>query len=460
MTQKTYTSYKDSGIEWLGTIPKHWEDSHLKRVCKLIKDGTHASIPRVDKGFPLLSVRNIVNNEFINLEDDSCISKKDYLSITKSFKVEEGDIQLAIVGATMGKVAVVKKLKPFATQRSIATIRVHQKYLNNRYLFYFMRGEKFQNFLWNNTNYSAQPGIYLGTIEMINVFIPPKKEQHQIAHYLDVKTKAIDKKIQLLQQQITQYKAYRKSLINAVVTGKRLVKDNTTIAIKASKTKDSGISWIGKIPKHWEVKRIKDIFNISRGRAIGKTELKSNGKYPVYSSQTKNNGILGYIDSYDFNANLLTWTTDGVNAGTVFIRKGKFNCTNICGTLIVKNNSILSLKYMEYAVQESTKHNKRIDTNGAKIMSNEMSVINTMLPPKKEQQEIANYLDRTTKTIDKIVENLQTQISTLQELRKTLINDVVTGKVSILHTQEAKDAGERYEEDAAMERKLHTLRRL
>ena len=201
---------------------------------------------------------------------------------------------------------------------------------------------------------------------------------------------------------------------------------------KTVKLKNSGIEWIGEIPAHWDLVRIKDIFSISRGRVIAKTELKTDGKFPVYSSQTKNNGVLGFINSFDFNADLLTWTTDGVNAGTVFRRKGKFNCTNICGTLIPIYKKRISLEYFTYSVQESTKHNKRIDTNGAKIMSNEMSVIDIVFPPLKEQTAIANYLDEQTGKIDAIVSNIETQIDTLKELRKTLINDVVTGKIKVV----------------------------
>src|SRR5690606_9731913 len=143
--------------------------------------------------------------------------------------------------------------------------------------------------------------------------IPDEKEQTRLANFLDTKTSVIDKKIKLLQQKIKHYKAYRKTLINEAVT-KGLDKN--------VQLKNSNINWLEKIPEHWEVRRIKDVFTISRGRVIAKTELKDNGKYPVYSSQTKNKGILGYIDTFDFNSNLLTWTTDGVNAGTVFIREG------------------------------------------------------------------------------------------------------------------------------------------
>ncbi len=136
------------------------------------------------------------------------------------------------------------------------------------------------------------------------------------------------------------------------------------------------------------------------------------------------------LGGQSFDKDLLTWTTDGANAGTVFRRKGKFNCTNVCGTLIPKRRN-LDLDYVVYALQESATHNKRIDTNGAKIMNNEMAVINIAFPPLKEQTKIANYLDNKTQTIDKIVSNINTQIQTLKELRKTLINDAVTGKIKI-----------------------------
>ena len=99
---------------------------------------------------------------------------------------------------------------------------------------------------------------------------------------------------------------------------------------------DSGIEWIGKIPNDWKIVQVKNLFNIGRGRVISQEELIEDGKYPVYSSQTKNNGCLGYISTYDFDRTQITWTTDGANAGTIFLRSVKHNCTNVCGTLNLK----------------------------------------------------------------------------------------------------------------------------
>ncbi|WP_239758632.1 restriction endonuclease subunit S [Tenacibaculum finnmarkense] len=393
-----YKKYKNSGIDWLlDEIPNHWETKRIKDLCKMQSGFYISANDFQDEGFPIYG-----GNGFRGFSKDYN-HNGEYTLIGRQ-------------GALCGNVNYAKG-KFWATEHAIV---VYEKKRINKFWF----GELLR--LMNLNQYSlsaAQPGLSVEKIKRLKLpFIPKLKEQTEIANYLDAKTQTIDKKVKLLSEKISTYKDYRKTLINQTVT-KGLDKN--------VKLKNSGINWIGEIPKHWEVKRIKDIFLISRGRAIGKTELKDKGLYPVYSSQTKNKGVLGYINTFDFNANLLTWTTDGVNAGTVFIREGKFNCTNICGTLIPNENPKLSLEYMAFAVQESTKHNKRIDTNGAKIMSNEMAVINILVPPLKEQQAIANYLDAKTQTIDTIIKNIENQITTLKELRKTLINEVVTGNVKI-----------------------------
>lgn len=188
--------------------------------------------------------------------------------------------------------------------------------------------------------------------------------------------------------------------------------------------KDSGIEWIGEIPEEWKLVSIRQIFNIGRGRVISTTELENSG-YPVYSSQTKNNGILGYIKTYDFDISQLTWTTDGANAGTVFLREGKHNCTNVCGTLQPKNQKIF-LRYMKYALGYIAFYHKRVDINGAKIMNNEMAAITTILPPLSEQQKIATFLDEKCGAIDDIIKKTEQSIEEYKKLKQSVITEAVT----------------------------------
>jgi type I restriction enzyme S subunit len=94
------------------------------------------------------------------------------------------------------------------------------------------------------------------------------------------------------------------------------------------KYKISKFQWFDEIPEHWIEGKIKYLFEISRGRVISQLEVKPEAKFPVYSSQTKNDGCLGYIDTFDYEGEMLTWTTDGANAGSVFQRKGQFKLGN------------------------------------------------------------------------------------------------------------------------------------
>ena len=180
-----------------------------------------------------------------------------------------------------------------------------------------------------------------------------------------------------------------------------------------------------KIPAEWDLKKVKYLFHIGRGRVISQEELMDNGLYPVFSSQTQNNGCLGYINTFDFDCDQLTWTTDGANAGTVFIRSGKHNCTNVCGTLQpIKDQT--NLKFSHYALQYATQFHKRPDTNGAKIMNNEMAEISFALPAECEQFKIIEYLDHETAKIDSLIAKQEKLIELLKEKRQAVISHAVT----------------------------------
>lgn len=189
--------------------------------------------------------------------------------------------------------------------------------------------------------------------------------------------------------------------------------------------KDSGIEWIGEIPADWNIVQVRYLFKIGRGRVIAQTELQDDGMYPVFSSQTKDNGCLGYINTYDFDVSQLTWTTDGANAGTVFLRSGKHNCTNVCGTLQPLNSEI-DLTFQKYALEHIAYYHKRADTNGFKIMNNEMADIHTILPPLKIQRRIADYLDRKCGQIDAIIARQQEVIEKLKAYKLSVITEAVT----------------------------------
>lgn len=149
-------------------------------------------------------------------------------------------------------------------------------------------------------------------------------------------------------------------------------------------------------PDGVEFVKLGDVCKISRGKVYSKKYLAEHiGEYPVYSSQTANDGILGKIGTYDCDGKFLTWTTDGAYAGTVFYRQGKFSVTNVCG-LISCSNPILSLKFLYYWLTiEAPKHVHQ-GMGNPKLMSNQMAKIEIPLPPIDVQTEIVRILDKFT----------------------------------------------------------------
>ena len=193
--------------------------------------------------------------------------------------------------------------------------------------------------------------------------------------------------------------------------------------------KPSGIEWLGEIPEHWEVKPVWMLFALGRGRVISNLEIADNpGEYSVFSSQTENDGILGYTSTFDFEGEYLTWTTDGANAGTVFVRRGKFNCTNVCGTMKAKCE--LNYLFFNHALNQATAWFVRHDIN-PKLMNNVMASIRVQVPPKDEQHAIAALLARETARIDALIWKVGKSIASLHEYRTALISAAVTGKIDV-----------------------------
>ena len=156
-----------------------------------------------------------------------------------------------------------------------------------------------------------------------------------------------------------------------------------------------------------EWKKLGEVCNLVRGKVISKDYLRDNeGEYPVYSSQTANNGIFGCINSYMFDGDYLTWTTDGAYAGTIFRRKGKFNITNVCGLIDITEDN-LNQDFLYYWLSLTAKDYVNEGMGNPKLMSNVAATISIPLPSLSEQERIVGILDTFTSSI----ENLKAQIS-------------------------------------------------
>ena len=179
---------------------------------------------------------------------------------------------------------------------------------------------------------------------------------------------------------------------------------------------------IQNCPVEWKELGDKNVAKLSRGKVMSKQFLEENkGEYPVYSSQTANNGEIGRISSFEYDGEYITWTTDGANAGTVFYRKGKFSITNVCG-LVEINSAQLLTKFVYYYLTISTKKYVSSGMGNPKLMSNVMGKIKIPIPPLEIQEKIVQILDKFTDYVTELASELALRQKQYSYFRDYLLN--------------------------------------
>lgn len=192
-------------------------------------------------------------------------------------------------------------------------------------------------------------------------------------------------------------------------------------------------------PNGVEMDTIGNLCKINRGRVMSKDYLAANqGDYPVYSSQTANEGMLGKIKTYDYDGEYLTWTTDGAYAGSVFYRKGKFSITNICGLLDLQSDKLL-IKFLYYYLGNVTKNYVNAGMGNPKLMSNVMERIKVAVPPLAVQEEIVNILDSFTLLEAELEAELEARKKQYEHYRDKLLNIADKPGVQIMALDEVAD---------------------
>ncbi|GAA8641795.1 restriction endonuclease subunit S [Helicobacter pylori] len=258
--------------------------------------------------------------------------------------------------------------------------------LDMKFFFYqcFLLGE------WckKNTNVSGFASVDMTAFKKYKFPIPPLEIQQEIVKILDAFTELNTE----LKARKKQYQYYQNMLLdfNDINSNHQDAKERLVQKTYPKRLK-SLLQTLA--PKGVEFRKIGEICLIKRGRVIAKKILQENGKYPVYSSQTLNNGILGFIDTYDFDGEFLTWTTDGAYAGSVFYRNGRFSITNVCGLLQVIKDNILH-KYLYYILQITAPLHVSSGMGNPKLMSAAIQQITIPIPPLEIQQEIVKILDQ------------------------------------------------------------------
>ncbi|MBK7764109.1 MAG: restriction endonuclease subunit S [Bacteroidetes bacterium] len=213
--------FKESGVEWIGDIPEHWERTVVKRLVSIkLTDGPHTTPNFIDSGVPFISVESIKEDKIDFDYKRGYISVEDDLEYSKKSNPKRDDILLVKSGSTTGKVTIVDTDENFNIWSPLCLIRPKKEMILPMFMFYSMKSEFFQLSIQQSWSFGTQPNIGMGVIENLFLVIPTIKEQEEIVKYIQTMTNQIDDLISIEKRRIETIKEYRQSLISEVVTGK------------------------------------------------------------------------------------------------------------------------------------------------------------------------------------------------------------------------------------------------
>lgn len=410
---------KESGIDWIRQIPEEWRVRPIKHIVETpVTDGPHETPVLYETGIPFLSAEAVKDGVLDFNYKRGYISLKDHDRFKKKISPKKDDIFIVKSGATTGNVGIVNTDEIFDIWSPLALIRCNKTLAIQKYIYFYLLSTLFKSQVEFNWSFGTQQNIGMGVIERIKVILPPLSEQQQIVEVLDKKTAQLDKVKALLEEQIQKLKDYRTSLIYETVT-KGLDK---TVPMK-----DSGIDWIGQVPEGWGVSRLKYYFDIYAGGDIDERntveEYSESHPYPVLSNSLENEGVLGYTNKYRFKKNCVTVTGRG-DVGKAVYRNIKFY--PVVRLLVCVPKSQVDCRFVTYWINSAIIEKNQTAVSQLTIqMLGELIFVNV---PFLEQKNIADFLDKKTNQIDKLIQIKNQQIDNINKQRQTLIYDYVTGK--------------------------------
>ncbi len=440
----TYENYKDSGIEWLGEIPEHWEVKKIKHNCTVKARVGWKGLKSSDflqKGYAYLVTGSDFNTNKIDWEKSYHIDQKRYEE-DPYIQLKNNDLLITKDG-TIGKLAIVENLdKPACLNSGIFVIRSFDKKLSTKYLYWILFSDVFKKFNAYTSYGSTIQHLYQNVFVDFPYTLPSTEEQSQIAEYLDKKTTEIDDLINQKEHLLQLYEEEKEAIINQAVT--KGVNPN-------AKLKDSGIEWIGEIPEHWEVKKMKYLGDFINGYSFKSNDFQTFGVRVLKISNIQHMNIdwsdSSYVSKelYDKKINFRIFNDDLVFALTrpiistgikVALIKSEEKILLNQRNSVFRSNTIKTewIYYMLLSKRFIQEFDKRIDKTGQQpnISSNDIGDIHIPIPKLKECEKITKNIKYSLTQIEIKSEKTTKLITLLKEYKTALISEVVTGKLKVI----------------------------
>jgi len=443
---KKYDSYKDSGIEWIGEIPSHWDVKKIKHLCYVkARVGWKGlkSDEFLKEGFAYLVTGSDFYNDTVNWKECYQIDKDRY-DDDPFIQLEENDLLITKDG-TIGKLAIVSNLdKPACLNSGIFVIRSEDRNFTSQFLFWILKSKMFTKFNEFTSYGSTIQHLYQNVFVEFSFSLPSLAEQTAIANFLDLKTSEIDVIIADKKRLLELYEEEKTAIINKAVT-KGINPD--------APMKNSGIEWLGEIPEHWEVKKLKMLVS-KVGSGVtprgGSSVYLSIGIPLIRSQNVHFDGlklddvafISEEVDEEMSNSRIqdgdVLLNITGASIGRCYFVPDGFGRGNVnqhvC--IIRPNINEVSTVYLSLLLRsEIGQLQIRLQQTGANREGlNFEQLKNFYLPVAtslNEQKSIVHHIESECSHIDFKKARTEELIELLTEYRTALISEAVTGKIKV-----------------------------
>ncbi len=411
MIYPAYEKYKDSGVEWIGMVPFDWKLSPLKYSTstndEVLSESTDADliISYVEIGSVDIK-KGIVQEDVLSFEEAPSRARR---------IVRNGDVIVSTVRTYLKAIAQIKNPKEnLIVSTGFAVIRPRS--IDTAFLSYMLRSSYFVERVVAKSVGVSYPAITSSALTRIEICIPPSSEQLTIANFLDRETARIDALIEKKHKLIEALNEKRIAVISHAVT-KGL---NPYAPLK-----DSGIEWLGKVPEHWEVKKLKYVGRLKNGETITADSFEDEGEFPVYGG----NGFRGFYNNYTHEGDYVIIGRQGALCGNINYANGKFWASEHAVVVsIIKDDEVLWLGELLRIINLNQ---YSISAAQPGLAVDRISNLFIPVPPVDDQKVIVSYLKAEFKMINLINSKTQQAITKLEEYKTALISAAVTGKIKV-----------------------------
>jgi type I restriction enzyme S subunit len=435
-----YPAYRDSGIGWIGDVPEDWGTVAIKRACSRVTDGSHHSPAAIESGgMAYVTVRDLKGNK-VDVENAARISHDDFRALERAgCRPQVGDVLFSKDG-TVGKVALVQR-SDFVVLSSLAILRP-SKTMSGRFLAWFLRSTSGEKQIESRFAGAALRRITLDAIVDLQLPLPPADDQHAVSDFLDRETAKIDGLIEKKRRLIELLREKRQALISHAVT-RGLNPD--------APMKDSGIEWLGEVPVHWDVMRLRHAATVQTGLALGrKLPAVETTSVPYLRVANVQDGYLSLDNVANVEATEQEVQRYQLQLGDVLMNEGgdydKLGrgaiwtgeiepCLHQNHVFAVRTTKMLpkwlaAITATSYAKWFFVLRSKQ-STNLASISSSNVKELPLVCPPEAEQRAILKALADEVEKLDRVQRAVELAIERLQEHRSALISAAVTGKIDV-----------------------------